>query len=99
MLMLLALAILAVATIAHAQTFSVLYNFGTNAGDPTNPSFSGIIAQGRDGNLYSTAPSGGANNYGVIFKITPSGTLTTLYSFKGSDGEQPQSGLRLGTDT
>jgi len=98
MLMLPALATLAVATIAHAQAFSVLYNFGTSAGDPTNPSFSGIIAQGRDGNLYSTAPSGGASNYGAIFKITPSGTLTTLDSFKGTDGEQPQSGLTLGTD-
>jgi uncharacterized repeat protein (TIGR03803 family) len=97
-LMLLALATLAAATIAHAQSFSVLYNFGTNAGDPTHPSFSGIIAQGRDGNLYSTAASGGANNYGAPFKITPSGTLTTLYSFKGTDGEQPQSGLTLGTD-
>ena len=32
MLMLPALAILAVATIAHAQAFSVLYNFGTSAG-------------------------------------------------------------------
>ena len=97
--MLLVLATLAAATIAHAQTFSVLYNFGTDAGDPTHPSFSGIIAQGRDGNLYSTATSGGANSYGALFKITPGGTLTTLHSFKGTDGAQPQSGLTLGTDS
>jgi hypothetical protein len=46
------------ATVAasHAQTFSVLYDFGaTNS--PMNPSYEGIIAQGRDGNLYSTTPS------------------------------------------
>ena len=86
-------------TPAQAQTFSVLYNFGTDAGDPTHPSLSGIIAQGRDGNLYSTATSGGANDYGAVFKITPSGTLTTLYGFKGTDGAQPQSGLTLGTDS
>jgi hypothetical protein len=57
---LLGLALVAATTAAHAQ-FSVLYNFGSNRGDPTNPSYSGIVAQGRDGNLYSTAPQGGAN--------------------------------------
>jgi hypothetical protein len=41
---------------AHAQTFSVLYNFGSNSGDPRDPQFEGIVAQGRDGNLYSSAP-------------------------------------------
>ena len=27
-----------------------------------------------------------------VFKITPSGTLTTLYSFAGSDGANPLPG-------
>jgi uncharacterized repeat protein (TIGR03803 family) len=81
----------------HAQTFSVLYNFGTNAGDPYQPTYSGIVAQGRDGNLYSTAPLGGVNNLGAVFKISPTGALTVLYSFGGSDGENP-AGLTLGTD-
>jgi len=84
---------------AHAQSFSVLHNFGSKSGDPTNPSFSGILAQGRDGNLYSTTPSGGANGAGAVFKITPTETLTVLYSFTGgSDGANPSSGLTLGTD-
>jgi len=96
MLMLPTLAILAAATIAHAQTFSVLYNFGANAGDPTNPSFSGIIAQGRDGNLYSTAPAGGANSYGAMFKITPGGKQSVSHSF--GVGSTTYSGLTLGTD-
>lgn len=43
----------ATATSSHGQ-FSVLYNFGTKSGDGTNPSYSGIVAQGRDGNMYST---------------------------------------------
>ena len=73
-------------TIAQAQTFSVLYNFGSKSGDPYNPQNAGIVAQGRDGNLYSTAPSGGTNGYGAAFKITPGGTLTVLYSFDSTHG-------------
>jgi hypothetical protein len=51
----LALVVATAITPAHAQTYSVLYNFGSKSGDPTGPQYSGIIAQGRDGNLYSTA--------------------------------------------
>jgi uncharacterized repeat protein (TIGR03803 family) len=82
----------------QAQTFSVLYNFGTNSGDPCNPTESGIVAQGRDGNLYTTAPWCGANGYGAVFKITLSGTLTVLHSFDATTGLNPRGGLTLGTD-
>jgi uncharacterized repeat protein (TIGR03803 family) len=81
---------------ARAQTYKDLYNFGTNAGDPTNPQY-GLIAQGRDGNMYSTA-LGGAIGAGAMFKITlPSGMLTVPYNFDSSD-TGPYSGLTLGTD-
>ena len=96
-LTLLGLAISVATTVAHAQTFSVLYNFETNTGDPANPSYEGIVAQGPDGNLYSTAIAGGTNNYGAMFKITPGGTLTVPYSFDSAHGT-PLSGLTLGTD-
>src|SRR5579859_3098190 len=82
---------------AHAQ-YSVLYNFGTISGDPNGAENSGIIAQGRDGNLYSTTTSGGAYLEGVVFKITPSGSITVLHSFNGADGSEPFGGLTLGTD-
>jgi len=39
---------------------------------------------GRDGNFYGTTDSGGSNQCdmcGTVFKLTPSGTFTTLYSF------------------
>ena len=41
--------------IARAQTYTVLYNFspGTKNGDPSSPQYTGIIAQGQDGNLHS----------------------------------------------
>jgi uncharacterized repeat protein (TIGR03803 family) len=84
------------ATISQAQTFTDLYNFGTNVGDPERPFYSGIIAQGRDGNLYSTTPSGGAHNVGTVFKITLTGKLKVIHDF----GAQQRSygGLTLGTD-
>jgi len=83
----------------QAQTFSVLYDFGSNTGDPYGPSYSGIVAQGRDGNLYSTAPKGGTC-CGAVFQITPAGKLKVLHNFNGSndDGAFPQGGVTLGTD-
>jgi uncharacterized repeat protein (TIGR03803 family) len=46
------------------------------------------------GNLYGTTYSGGANNLGTVFQVTPAGVLTVLYSFTGgTDGQQPYAGL------
>jgi uncharacterized repeat protein (TIGR03803 family) len=48
---------------------------------------------GVDDNFYGTTSDGGANNFGTVFKITRTGTLTTLYSFCAQagcrDGENP----------
>lgn len=85
-------------TLCCAQKFSVLYEFGSHGNDPTEPSYSGIITQGRDGNLYSTAPNS-IGGYGAAFTITPSGALTVLYSFTYStSGISPYSGFILGAD-
>jgi|HubBroStandDraft_5_1064220.scaffolds.fasta_scaffold00539_2 uncharacterized repeat protein (TIGR03803 family) len=83
---------------AQAQMYSVLYNFGTSAGDPLNPGTPGVIAQGRDGNLYSTSSNGGSQGLGSVFRITPTGSLTVLYNFDGPHGQAPLGGLTLGTD-
>jgi hypothetical protein len=50
--------IAAATAIAQTQTFSVLHNFGTKSVDLDYPGYPGIIAQGRDGNLYSTGAAG-----------------------------------------
>ena len=65
----------------------VLYSF-TGGTDGRFPN-SGLIAD-SSGNLYGTTGLGGAFGQGVIFKITPSGQESVLYSFTGgSDGGQP----------
>jgi len=52
--------------------------------------FGGLV-QAANGDLYGTTTEGGANGGGTVFKITPSGTLTTLYSF--ARGSYPSAGL------
>jgi uncharacterized repeat protein (TIGR03803 family) len=41
---------------------------------------------------------GGPNGYGTVFKMTASGSTTTLYSFSYSDGQYPYGKLVQGTD-
>ena len=87
----------AAAPVANAQ-FNVLYNFGTRSGDPENPSNPGMIAQGRDGSMYSTTVNGGSNGLGTIFRITPAGEVNVIYHCDETHGYNPSSGLTLGTD-
>lgn len=84
-----------------AGTLTTLYNFCSigNCKDGETP-LAGLL-QGPDGNLYGTTSYGGANynscymsfGCGTAFKLTLSGTLTTLHSFSGSDGANPYAGL------
>ena len=70
------------ATITGAET--ALYSFGTT-GDGANPG--GSLIQASDGNLYGMTNTGGDNNVGTVFKITPGGTVTVLHSFVGGTGD------------
>jgi uncharacterized repeat protein (TIGR03803 family) len=54
--------------ITPSGTLTVLYSFGTNAGDGAEPS--GALLQAGDGNLYGTTVSGGSMNAGTVFKLT-----------------------------
>lgn len=68
---------------------TTLYNFCSQAlcSDGRSPN-SGLI-QGSDGNFYGTTIGGGTFDGGTFFKITPEGTLTTLYSFCAAQGNCP----------
>jgi len=82
---------------AITATLTTIHSF---AGPPTEGSLPIVgLALGSDGNFYGTCNQGGAYGPGVVFKITPAGGQTTLYSFTGNaDGAYPHAGLSLGSD-
>jgi len=88
----------AVFRITPAGTLTVLYNFCSqpNCADGSGPV--GALVQASDGAFYGTTNAGGTDNKGTIFKITATGTLTTLHSFDGTDGATPAGALIQGTD-
>ena len=82
--------------ITPTGTLTVLHSFGGADGETPL----GALVQGTDGNFYGTTSFGGgsAGFVGTVFKITPSGTLTTLHSFGSGDGAAPSAGLIQATD-
>jgi uncharacterized repeat protein (TIGR03803 family) len=98
-------------SITTSGAHTVLYSFCgvgaypacTDGADPA-----GGVIQASDGNFYGTTSEGGAYHSagnatgGTIFKITPAGALTTLYSFCAQsncpDGAYPQAGLIQASD-
>jgi len=56
------------------------------------------LTRGNDNTLYGTTSFGGTGQCGTIFRITPAGVLTTLYSLQQVDGCAPNAGLTLATD-
>ncbi|MGA3008473.1 MAG: choice-of-anchor tandem repeat GloVer-containing protein [Opitutaceae bacterium] len=56
------------------------------------------LVLGTDGNFYGTSNSGGAHGDGAVYKMTPAGVFTTVYSFSGPDGANPFRGLIQGSD-
>jgi uncharacterized repeat protein (TIGR03803 family) len=89
---------MATALVCPAQNLTTLSSFsGSDGSDPQS------VIQGTDGNFYGVTYSGGANNNaGTVFKMTPSGTLTTLYNFCAqkncTDGENPAGQLLQAKD-
>jgi uncharacterized repeat protein (TIGR03803 family) len=94
--------------ITPSGTLTTLYSFCSQSGCTDGCTPWAALVQATDGNLYGTASScGNYKNYpdwggGTAFRITPSGTLTTLYSFCSqsacTDGLDPQGTLIQATD-
>lgn len=73
---------------------TVLHSFGSEITDGQMPIARLLLDSA--GNLYGTTYSGGTQGMGTVFKVTPSGTETVLYSFAGTpDGSGPEAGLIL----
>jgi uncharacterized repeat protein (TIGR03803 family) len=95
----------------NSNTCGTLFKMTPAGATTTLSRFANTSAQGcepatdlvlGDGNFYGTALTGGLANEGTIFKATPDGTLTVLYSFCSqsncADGSTPNAGMILGTD-
>jgi len=84
--------------ITPSGALTTLYSFcfqGGQCPDGYNPR-AGLV-EAANGDFFGTTYYGGANGDGTAFEITPSGALTTLYSFCGqshcTDGKYPTAGL------
>ena len=88
-----------------AGAIKVIHNFtgtGSDGAFPDSP-----LTQASDGNLYGTTHDGGANNSGMVFKLTLAGNFTALHSFDvytgggfklNNDGGGPVAGLLAASD-
>src|SRR6201999_1355872 len=56
------------------------------------------LTLGTDGNFYGTTGNGGAHQVGTVFRVTPDGVLTTLFSFNNTNGANPLGALVQGSD-
>ena len=91
--------------VTPAGTETVLHSFGGSGTDGQNPS--GSLLLGSDGNFYGVTSSGGSNTNckvatgcGTVYRITPSGVETVLYTFGTtvSDGANPSGALIEASD-
>ena len=77
---------------------SILDLYGANGAFP----YENSLTQGNDGNLYGVTGSGGTYEQGTVFRLTPGGTLTTIYTFCSltncTDGVEPFGGLVQATN-
>jgi len=78
---------------ASAGTETILYSFGSQSGDGSLPW--SVPLMDKAGNLYGVTTYGGGFDSGTVFKVTPAGVETVLYSFgtQSSDGYYPGGNL------
>ena len=85
--------------LSPSGTETVRHSFAASHTDGHYP-YAGLLMDAT-GNLYGTAQSGGAKGLGTVFKLSPNGTETLLYSFcvlaACADGYHPRAGLIMDT--
>ncbi len=65
------------------STFLTLHTFAAVGCYPS------ALIKGTDGNLYGTTTYGGSTNLGTLFRVSASGTFTTVHAFAPEDGTRP----------
>jgi uncharacterized repeat protein (TIGR03803 family) len=89
-------------TITPAGALTKLYNFYSLPNGADGWGVETPLTLGDDGNFYGTTTAGGVNGGGTVFKITPAGQFTSIYSFcSGSScatGSIPLVPVVLGSD-
>jgi uncharacterized repeat protein (TIGR03803 family) len=95
-------------SLSSAQTLTTLYSFCAEPNCVDGLSPRSPLVQASDGNFYGTTLDGGAEQIacnggcGTVFKITPSGAFSTIYSFCSqqncADGAEPGAGLIQAND-
>lgn len=71
--------------IDSSGNFTLLYTFATTDANGYNTNGSlpfGSLVQGTDGLFYGTCQYGGIFGSGTIFKLTSTGTITLLHTFR-----------------
>jgi uncharacterized repeat protein (TIGR03803 family) len=79
-------------SLAGSNTITTLASFdGANGSDPIG----GVVLDAH-GDLFGATLTGGDNGDGTVFEVVAgSGTITTLHSFSGDDGANPDGGVIL----
>jgi uncharacterized repeat protein (TIGR03803 family) len=91
----------AIFKMTSAGSETVLNSFSSSGTVGYGPDYNSGLIVGSDGNLYGmTSNGGGSANCGSVFKTSPAGVVTTVYTFAGppSDGCSPHGRLVLGSD-
>jgi uncharacterized repeat protein (TIGR03803 family) len=73
-------------TMTPSGGLTTLYSFCVLNAECADGNHPLALMLATDGNFYGMTGNGGAGNYGTIFQMTPSGSLTTEHSFAGTDG-------------
>jgi uncharacterized repeat protein (TIGR03803 family) len=88
--------------ITPGGTLTTLYSFCSETGCADGSEPYSTLVQATNGDFYGTTYLGGAHNYGSIFSITSTGSLTTLYNFCSqtncTDGIYPNGSLLQASD-
>ena len=78
--------------VTTAGGLTTLHAFSGEAGDEgTNP-YVGLVL-GANGYFYGATAYTAGSSFGTVFKMTPSGVLSTLHTFDQIDGQEPYSPL------